>query len=217
MKKSELKQIIKEEVHRVLSEGKQVGTLYHYTTLKNAIQILKDNALKRSTEPQEDEYGGERDGISFTRFSHTNILGSSDDRLSVRLKLDGDKLSNKYKILPYAQQEPETKRDKENWIAPFSRSTQDSESELVIPAKEYGGSIDILPYIKKIDIINPGDSQFSVSGNNFIKTSKEVEKLCNQLNIPVEFHNFKGYDDEGYWSPSKYTRALKSQFYDDKL
>lgn len=101
MKKSQLKQLIKEEIHKVLKEGKQVGALYHYTTLKNAIQILKDNALKRSTESQEDEYGDERDGISFTRFSHTNILGSSDDRLSVRLKLDGDKLSNKYKISPY--------------------------------------------------------------------------------------------------------------------
>jgi len=189
----------------ILREAKQVGDIYHYTRLEMGLinKILKSGQLKPSGDRMENK--------GYISFSRDRALGLTlgPSKTQVRITIDGDKLSNKYKILPYAQQEPETKRDKENWIAPFSRSTQDSESELVIPAKEYGGSIDILPYIKKIDIINPGHSQFSVSGNNFIKTSKEVEKLCNQLNIPVEFHNFKGDSGEGYWSPSKYTKPIK--------
>jgi hypothetical protein len=193
----------------LLREAKQVGDIYHYTRLEMGLinKILKSGQLKPS--------GDRLENKGYISFSRDRALGLTlgPSKTQVRITIDGDKLSNKYKIFPYAQQEPETKRDKENWVAPFSRSTQDSESELVIPAKKYGGSIDILPYIKKIDVIANNYDR-----NNFfvIKQLAELEEMCKQLNIPVEFHAKKGYDDEGYWSPSKYTRALKPQFYDDK-
>jgi hypothetical protein len=183
----------------LLNESKQVGNIYHYTRTDMGLitQILKSGKLKPS------KARIEKNGyISFSRDKALNhTLGPS--KTQVRITIDGDKLSNKYKIFPYSQLEPETKQDKENWIAPFSRSTQNSESELVVPAKEYGGSIEILPYIKKIDIIDPGYPKFSISSYEFIKTVKEIKKLCKQLNIHVEFHNFEGDSDEGYWSPQR--------------
>lgn len=42
MKKSELKQIIKEEISEILNESKQVGILYHYTSPENIENILKN-------------------------------------------------------------------------------------------------------------------------------------------------------------------------------
>ena len=48
MKKSELSQIIKEEIKKILGEAKQVGILYHYTSPENIEDILK-NGIKFSS------------------------------------------------------------------------------------------------------------------------------------------------------------------------
>lgn len=161
MKRSELSQIIKEEIHKMLNEGKQVGDIYHYTYLFSLPKILKSGKLVPSPSRIKEK--------GYISFSRNKSLGSTlgPDRSQVRITIDGDKLSNKYSISPYAQLEPETKRDKENWTNSFSRKTQDSESELVIPSKKYGGSINILSYIKKIDIIDTNEKEFSVSWANF--------------------------------------------------
>jgi hypothetical protein len=140
--------------------------------------------------------------ISFTRDRALNTLTNN-----VRITIDGDKLSNKYKIIPYSQLKPETKQDKERWNRPFSRSTQDSESELVVPAKNYGGSIDILPYIKKIDIVDPNYKNGSGDYWEFIEAVKNSKRICKKYNIPLEIYNSKEKYD--YWSPSKYTPPVK--------
>jgi len=81
-------------------EGKQRGTLYHFTNLKNLNYILKSDSLRVSTE-------FERLGISTTRnknfgdVANSQGLGLADGHsVNVRISLDGDKLSNKYKIVP---------------------------------------------------------------------------------------------------------------------
>jgi hypothetical protein len=188
------------DILREINEGKQVGDIYHYTYLRQLPLILKSGKLRPS--PARLEKKG------YISFSRDRALGTTlgPDRTQVRITIDGDKLSNKYSISPYAQLKPETKRDKENWVAPFSRETQDSESELVIPSKEYGGSIDILSYIKKIDIIDMNESEFSIGGSNFKDWKKEIEKLNKTLNIPIEFHKLKNYDsdsDDSFWSPQR--------------
>ena len=68
-----------------INERKQVGTLYHFTMLHALGKILQSNSLK-SFYPY----------ISFTR-------NKSFDTISqVRIVIDGDKLSDKYKIEPFA-------------------------------------------------------------------------------------------------------------------
>jgi hypothetical protein len=181
------------DILKEITEGKQVGTLYHYTTLKNAIQILKDNALKRSTESQEDEYGNERDGISFTRFSHTNVLGSSDDHLSVRLKLDGDKLSNKYKTSPY------------HWS--FDSGAEGDEAEEII-------RVDIIPnlnqYLLGVDIFVEGmegkNTNYYSLPRNFSLEKEDKQKLILKQIDELELL----YPKLGYYKHGKYTN--KNEF-----
>jgi len=190
----------------ILREAKQVGDIYHYTGISGdaIIKILKTGKLRPS--PARLEKKG------YISFSRDRALGYTlgSDKTQIRITIDGDKLSNKYQVLPYAQIKPETAYDKKNWVAPFSRSTQDSESEVVVPAKKYGGSIDILPYIKKIDVVDLGWDEHSVRGSIFKKTVKEIKKLCDKNNIPVEFHVLGDDDyDESPWSPSKYTKPVK--------
>ena len=116
-----------------INESKQVGDVYHYTRLILLYPILKSGVLKPSQARSEK--------LGYISFSRDKALGMTLGSLKsqVRITIDGDKLSTKYKISPYAQLEPETEYDKEDWVAPFSRSTQDSESEVIIPSKKYGG------------------------------------------------------------------------------
>jgi hypothetical protein len=85
------------EIYNELQEAKQVGTIYHFTSLPNLINILKENHLRAGAKI--------RKYISFTR--DKNFYKASDIRTrwgvdtEVRIVVDGDKLSNKYKIEPY--------------------------------------------------------------------------------------------------------------------
>ena len=67
-----------------LQEAKQVGLLYHSTSLEAALDILIDNKLWAYRDV----------GISTSR--HLNNVYS--ENLEVTFVLDGDKLSNKYKL-----------------------------------------------------------------------------------------------------------------------
>jgi len=80
----------------LLNEGKQVGTLYHFTTLRGATGILTSGKIKIN-----------EDGvISATRDKNLNTAefdteGDPDENI-VRIDLDGNKISNNYKIQPYS-------------------------------------------------------------------------------------------------------------------
>ena len=112
MKKSHLKQLIKEEIRKILSEGKQVGILYHYTTLEFLQDIIKSNQLL-TNEPDmsaaPDSYDSELDPyagyemVSFTRANPTVAQFEIAQYANVVLVIDGDKLSNNYKIYPMQQ------------------------------------------------------------------------------------------------------------------
>jgi len=72
-----------------LSERKQVGTLYHFTDYNGLKGILKNNNLVTTL-----------DYISFTRdYGRSIVPYLSESR--VRIVLNGDKLSDKYKLQPY--------------------------------------------------------------------------------------------------------------------
>ena len=68
-------------------ESKQVGILYHYTSINSLFSILKDNKLKLFTS-----------SICFTRNKN---LAKITEFTHCRLVIDGDKLSNNYKLIPY--------------------------------------------------------------------------------------------------------------------
>lgn len=155
-----------------INEGKQVGDLYHFTSIVNLKEILKSKILIPSKE---------RKYISFTR--NKNLATLDNEKRDVKITIDGDKLSNKYKIIPYAQTSPETKFDdylfKRNPNI-FKKSDKSFEAEVIIPVEKYNDKIFILPYIKQIDVINY-NFQKDRPLNNIEK--KELEKY----NIPINF------------------------------
>ena len=95
MSKSDVRRIIKEEISKILkeiTEGKQVGTLYHAISGDNLLKILKMNTIIHNL-PHATE-----GGISFSRSSEDLGYGN------YILQLDGNKISNNYKLTPYAFQ-----------------------------------------------------------------------------------------------------------------
>jgi hypothetical protein len=167
MKKSELKQIIKEEIHKVLNESKQVGTLYHFTDPYGFYQILESNTLKPA---------GNQKYISFTRnknlFLNPSLLSGG---YYYCLVIDGNKLSNKYNIEPF--NDPHSVKD-------------EFEERIVFPKS--GIYVDnIKQYIKKIIIM--GDKVFPYK---FEKTQEHIGKTENRIkkyiDVPIEIIFRKG-------------------------
>ncbi len=107
-------------VKRVINEGKQVGILYHSTSIKNLFKIIEENKLIAFSSDLNNliDFRTQRDDnfmfhplagpiikdrekykpyISFTR--NKNYKRTPKDVVFV---IDGDKLSERYKIIPYS-------------------------------------------------------------------------------------------------------------------
>ena len=78
-------------LYDILSEAKQIGQLYHWTGLKSLYLILKSGFINPSTEDRDDF----NRGISTTRSKEYSY-----GRFPVKIVLDGDLISHKYKIKP---------------------------------------------------------------------------------------------------------------------
>ena len=85
------------------NEGKQVGTLYHVCTLKAYTDwIAPTDTLQASGKYYNWVYGG-NDYVSFTRDKYF-VVGTKSVQASkvlIQLVVDGDKLSENYKVGPY--------------------------------------------------------------------------------------------------------------------
>jgi hypothetical protein len=95
-----------------LLEAKQVGTLYHWTNLESLIDILKSNKLKANI--TDDYYDVDfraqnnpsfkaKPHVSFTRIKDKKAYGNDHIwAFPCALEIDGNKLSNNYKIVSYS-------------------------------------------------------------------------------------------------------------------
>jgi len=118
----------------LLNEGKQVGILYHFTDMSSLIKILETNILKASNKFEKEK----PPTVSLTRDKLADIRGvGGTGTKTVRISIDGDKLSNKYKIQPF--QDPKIKKDEmeekvlTNGIDNFSNYV----IKIIIPKKRF--------------------------------------------------------------------------------
>ena len=137
-----------------ITEAKQVGTLYHYTSPAGAGNILKSNNLKGDDLKNPDI-------VSFTRNKNFHKQKRLDVHTKISFEVDGDKLSNKYKINPY--------NDAGFGLGAINRSKKTSEAE-----ERVERNIPMVKkYIKKIRI----HSKIS---------DKHLDSL-KRHNIPIEY------------------------------
>lgn len=85
-----------------LFEAKQVGLLYHYTSLDSLLAILDSNILKGSKPTNKNDAKlNNKPFICFTRNKNFHLESMPSVYVECRLTFDGDKLSNNYQITPY--------------------------------------------------------------------------------------------------------------------
>ena len=148
----------------LLKEAKQVGTVYHYTTILSLLKILDDDVLG-------DKSLGKYSRVSLTRDKNfqkrTKIIPAE-----CRITINGDKLSNRYKIQPY------------QWnAAHFSgkAATKGGEIEDQMEEEVQGYITGISDYIQKIELFGldldplPFDEDFTKEASKILdKPSDEI-------------------------------------------
>lgn len=138
-----------------LDEGKQVGSLYHFTLLKNLSSIIQNNTLIASNTTDFINKKLKLQCISLTRTPNKKQFSISNESECI-LILDGDKLSNNYKITPY--------HDPNQYY--FSDEEYDEMEERI--CKDI---VNLSKYIIKIILY---------------KTDSEIESLLQEKNIPYK-------------------------------
>jgi hypothetical protein len=135
----DLRKFIATTIREYLNENKQVGLLYHFTNLSSLNKILDENKMNGSF--MYEENGIELYGVSTTRNKNLNY---DSQKNNIRITLNGDKLSNNYKIKP---------RDYWNreYNVPDNPQTIDEDEEVILTPKGYISNIK--NYIISIDEI----------------------------------------------------------------
>lgn len=156
--------------YKITNEAKQVGDIYHVCTLKAYLKyIMPNDTLQSSGKYINYLYGG-TNYVSFTRDKYF-VVGTDTVEMSsvlIQLVIDGNKLSERYKIGPYNDFTYDTETGE---FDPTEDNFKHREKEEVVR----GPIKNISRYIKEIRI----DSRRSVGGTEAVLLEKNKNKLKN--------------------------------------
>ena len=160
----------------LIKEAKQVGTLYHFTSYTSLVEIINSNFVLTTKHIDIQPY------VSFTR-DKAMYPDSIPDQ--VRLTIDGNGLSNRYKIMPHADIK-----------AGYGRTSIDEKEERV-SLITYPQGVDVSRYLKAVDLkrinknFNFDDPDTFQDTEDFVEPPKlqdyeKVIKLLKSKNIPYK-------------------------------
>ncbi|MDA3856211.1 MAG: hypothetical protein PF569_08190 [Candidatus Woesearchaeota archaeon] len=177
----------------IINEAKQVGTSYHFTKLKTLKAILTSNSLlaPRNTEM-------EISGIMYPYISLTRDynLSNGDSEFmpwgDIRISIDGDSVSDKYRVVPFVDMRFLTSND---------RKQGRSESENAILTKEL---TNLSKYTLQIDMLEDAffmlDVDYPELKNTLTRDTKNPRKFI-QESTGLVFQVVKNF------LPYKYQKA----------
>lgn len=153
--------IYETKIPESIYEGRQVGVLYYFGPYRRLARLIS-NGFKLSSTIQ-----------PFVSFTRNKSMVSDTISNETRIAIDGDKLSNRYKITPFAQTS-----------AGYGRSSAD-EAEERIDLSKYPDGIDISKVILGIDIKNPiaVGSKFDDEESFEPPSVEEYDKLLKILKV----------------------------------
>lgn len=149
------------DILKEINEGKQVSDRYHFTSLGGLYGILKDEFIKPNTENQ----------ISTTRNKQMDltIFPAGGSAALTMLTLDGDKISNRYKIRPF-----NIAGDYDN--LPVYLNKYEFEEQIITNGKNFP----IFPYLKNVSITIQNERRLDK------EMLTQVEAILKEKNIPYE-------------------------------
>lgn len=161
---------------RLFQEEKQIGIIYHFTNFDNLYSILKSGKLKGNKDILERDkekykthnFGENKYSYSFTRKRDLTEFGT------IRITLNGSKLSQKYKIFPIG--------DKNKYDLGEERiNSKYSELDIIDSII----SVNITP--SKINNILNKDENYLLDNLN------EIKKICLDNNINLTNYKINEY------------------------
>ena len=167
-----------------LTESKQVGKLYHVTTWKNLVKIMKEDVL------------GLRDRyVSFSRNPRYTYISGQLEGKQVQLVIDGNKLSNRYKIEQYA--------DQGSWV---EGKRFEAEERVKGQIRDIGKYIIEIRLLQDIYDVDPGELDIYFT---YLSKYKHLENLL--------FPDKQNYHDlDNLWGIYKNGKKVKS-FTEDNI
>lgn len=158
-----------------ISEGKQVGVIYHFTRLSSLISIIESKFIINS---HSDYFSFTRNYnmVDFKKYKNDFSIDweKFGDKRLVRIVVDGDKLSNNFKVLPFLDKN--IKRVQGEW-------------EEVI--KKDNKEFNILPYIVQIDIFQDVE-RFDKTIEYIKSINSSLVKLIKKVDLSKGFTKYKG-------------------------
>ena len=166
-----------------IQEAKQIGDIYHFTDLETLANMHRTTNRIELDSTYSSNAANEY--YSFTRDPNIRTLG--DDKHQIKIKLNGDKMSNKYKFEPYV----DVSSGEDEFS--YGKNTPNFEAEERISSKY--GKIDLTPYIEEIAIIDENHFLEYLEQNwSSTKYYDEVKQnyydtisWIKSLNIPLKF------------------------------
>jgi hypothetical protein len=168
------------DILKEITEGKQVGLLYHFAYLDNIPNILKIG-LRFSPDNTELPKYKNKFYISTTRDSIGRKFAKNEER-ETRITLNGDLISERYSIEPISVENIWAKNDSGEY---FNSSKDPYYEERIWSSKE--GYLDP-KYIIKIDTIVPEDQiKREIEGN--AKFKRFDDSIFKYVNFIKSFNN----------------------------
>lgn len=165
----------------ILLEGKQVGTVYHFTSLSSLFKILNQDLLKGKfpTSPNIPHVTKHR-GLFISTTRDKNFVKNRDtveiggDQIA--LILDGNKLSSNYKTIPFDDAWDAKDKEWGDWATIYG----DEMEQLWYGSKitKDGGIKNISKYLEGVIITNLSDQEMD-----------DAVELLNKNNIPYYINN----------------------------
>lgn len=160
----------------LIREAKQVGTLYHFTSYRLLVRIINSGFVLTSNHKDIQPY------VSFTR---DKLMYSDSISTQVRLTIDGNGVSNRYKIMPHADVK-----------AGYGRGSVDEMEERISLIK-YPRGVDVSRYLTIVDIkkinenFNFDDPETFQDTEDFVEPPSfedynEAIRLIKRKNIPYK-------------------------------
>ena len=193
-----------------IKEEKNIGLLYHFTSLINTFLIIQSNTLSSYREIHNDDKfvlgkGGKEYYYTYSFTRNKNLSKSIHDHqidttLSCRITFDGNKLSHKFKLIPYNWMWEYDKNLKNgvdvnkngkivNMPLPHSKHIGKDESEEVIVYHK-NHIDDIKSYILNIDLCS--FDQFKIEMDRY----QTVDNFYDTLGNLIQYFNLNQDNDE---------------------
>ena len=191
--KNLIKQMLRESL---LTEGKQVGPLYHFTSLKRSVMILSENHMKIHRE--NNVYG-----IPMTRDKNFWNIERSVNGVDVRLEFDGNKISNRFRIQPFnaftsnaRSSSPEHVESEERVIVNDMRNFNVSDYLVNI-------TVNIDEIIDGVKVRNQTSGNFGADMLETLDIIKKFKLVAGNYNVPIFWQAKKVFADAAIANPVK--------------